>query len=198
MSDFHFMENSLTKSPLSRVCRIWRREEGSSLVEMAVASAVYLALFFGIIEFCLALYSYNFVCDAAREATRYAVIRGADSCYPNSAFPNCNLLPTNITSTTDPTNNPVLQYIETLSYPGLKPGNLSATVTWWLGTQNSSGNMTWTTACTGTVDTVNGNACNAEGNAVKVVVTYNFPLAIPWLPASSIPVTSSSEMMINF
>jgi Flp pilus assembly protein TadG len=173
------------------------REDGASLVEMAIASAIYLSLFFGIVEFSLALYSYNFVSDAAREATRYAVIRGTNSCTPNPSFPNCNLLPTSITSTTDPTANPVLAYIDSLNYPGLSPSNLSATVTWWVATQNAAGNTSWTTACTGSVDS-NGNPCNAEGNAVKVVVTYKFPLSIPWLPASTLRVSSTSQMMINF
>jgi Flp pilus assembly protein TadG len=164
---------------------------------MAIAASIYLSLFFGIIEISLALYAYNFVSDAAREATRYAVIRGANSCYPNSNFPNCNLLPTNITSTTDPTANPVLAYIDSLNYPGLSPSNLSATVTWWVATQNGTGNTSWTTACTGSTDS-NGNACNAEGNAVKVVVTYRFPLSIPWLPASTLSISSMSQMVINF
>lgn len=172
-------------------------EGGASLVEMAIAVSIYLSLFFGVIEISLALYAYNFVSDAAREATRYTVIRGADSCYPNSAFPNCNLQPSSITSTTNPSGNPVLQYIESLQYPGLSANNLSATVTWWVATQNSSGNTSWTTACTGSVD-ANGNACNAEGNAVKVVVTYNFPLSIPWVQVSILKVSSTSQMVINF
>src|SRR5579863_1035600 len=116
--------------------RRFAREDAASLVEVAVSAAVYLSLFFGIIQFCMALYSYNFVCDAAREASRWLAMRGANSCYPNAAFPNCNLLPTDVTSATDPTKNPVLQYIDTLNYPGLNASNLSVTPTWWLATQN--------------------------------------------------------------
>ena len=185
------------RSRLGRKGKRIRCEEGASLVEMAIAASIYLSLFFGIIEICLALYAYNFVSDAAREGTRYAVIRGEYSCYPNAAFPNCNLQPSNITSTTNPSGNPVLQFIESLQYPGLNPNNLTTTVTWWVGTQNASGNTSWTTACTGSVDS-NGNACNAEGNAVRVVVTYHFPLSIPWLKAPILSVSSTSQMPINF
>ena len=174
-----------------------RREDGASLVEVAVSLSVYLMLLIAIIELLMVLYSYHFVSDAAREATRYAVIRGANSCYPNPAFPNCNLGPPNIASTTNPSRNAVLQYIDSIRYPGLNPKNLSADVTWWISRQNANGNTSWTTQCSGTLDQ-KGNACNAEGNAVRVVVTYDFPLTLPWLRASLVKVSSTSQMVINF
>jgi TadE-like protein len=172
-------------------------EQGASLVEVAVSLAVYLSLLFAVIEFSLALYAYNFVSDAAREATRYAVIRGENSCVPNPSFPNCNLRPASVTSATNPSGNPVLQYIDSFRYPGLNPNNLSATVSWWVANQNASGNTSWTTECVGSVD-VHGNPCNAEGNAIKVVVTYNFPLSIPWLRPTITNVSSTSQMVINY
>ncbi|HUB29057.1 MAG TPA: TadE/TadG family type IV pilus assembly protein [Terracidiphilus sp.] len=172
-------------------------QDGASLVEVAVSLAVYLSLLFSVIEISLALYAYNFVSDAAREATRYAVIRGANSCVPSPGFPNCNLQPGSITSTTNPSANPVLAYIDSLRYPGLDPNNLSTDVTWWVASQNASGVTSWTVQCTGRVD-VKGNACNAEGNAVKVVVTYQFPLSVPWLRPTIAHVSSTSQMVINF
>jgi Tfp pilus assembly protein PilV len=174
-----------------------RREEGASLVEVAISLSVYLMLLFGVIELSLTLYSYNFVSDAAREATRYAVIRGANSCVPNPAFPNCNLRPSTVTSSTNPSANPVLDYIDTLRYPGLNPNHLSAAVTWWSAKQNASGNMSWANQCSADLD-AKGNPCNTEGNAVRVVVTYNFPLTLPWMRASLVKVSSTSQMVINF
>ena len=44
-------------------------EEGTTLVEMAFASAILLSSLFGVIAISLALYVYNYVSDAAREAT---------------------------------------------------------------------------------------------------------------------------------
>ena len=161
-------------------------------MEFAVAISAYFALFFGVIELCLSLYCYNFVCDAARAATRYTSVRGSQSCVVSSTFPNCNLLPTGITSST---NNPVLSYIETFHYPGLNSTNLSATVTWWVASQNANGQTSWTTPCTGATDS-NGNPCNNVGNAVKVVVNYNFPMSIPFWKNGTLPVTSTSEMVI--
>ena len=173
-----------------------RGDEGASLVEVAISLSVYLTLLFGVIELLLSLYAYNFVSDAAREATRFAVIRGANSCVPSPSFPNCNLGPPSITSTTDPSLNPVLQYIDTFRYPGLSPDNLSADVSWWVAHQNANGHTNWTTQCAGALD-AKGNACNAEGNAVRVVVTYNFPLRLPWMSAHLLKVSSTSQMVIN-
>ena len=68
-------------------------EQGASLVEMALSASVLFVLLFGIIETCMALYAYNFVSEAAREATRYAVVRGPNSCLISSTFPACNLNP---------------------------------------------------------------------------------------------------------
>jgi TadE-like protein len=185
-------------------CSVWSntikaffRSDGASLVETAVSLSVYLMLLIAVIEVLLELYSYHFVSDAAREATRFAVIRGANSCYPNPAFPNCNLGPASITSTTNPNRNPVLQFIDSFRYPGLSPKSLSADVTWWISRQNANGNTSWTTQCSGPVD-AKGNACNAEGNAVRVVVTYNFPLTLPWIRAPLARVSSTSQMVINF
>jgi len=171
-------------------------EQGNTLVEMALAMTVYAALFVGIIELCLTLYTYNYVSDAAREATRWAVVRGANSCTISSTFPSCNLLPTNVTSTTNPSGNPVLAYIYALNYPSMNASNLSVSVTWWVASQNANGSTSWTTQCTGATD-ANGNPCNATGNQVRVVVTYTYPLSIPFSLKRNLALSSTSEMMIN-
>lgn len=174
-----------------------QQEEGAALIEVSVSIAVFLSLILGVIQMLMALYAYNFVSDAAREGTRYAVIRGEDSCYPNPSFPNCNLQPSSIKSTTNPNANPVLSYVDSFRYPGLDQKNLSAVVTWWVAHQTPNGHTSWTTPCTGKVDD-KGNRCNAEGNAVRVVVTYSFPLSLPWMHKSIMKVSSTSQMVINF
>ncbi len=176
--------------------RIGGGEQGASLVETAISLAVYLSLFFGIMEFSLSLYAFNFVSDAAREATRWAAVRGSNSCVVSSTFPSCNLLPTAVTSTTNAANNPVLAYVNSLGYPGLNASNLSAAVTWWSQGQDANGHATWTTQCTGATDAL-GNACNQAGNAVNVVVTYRFPLSIPFWSGGVVSLSSTSQMMIN-
>jgi Flp pilus assembly protein TadG len=92
-----------------------RCEEGATLVEFALSSAVLFMSLFGIIGFCGALYSYNFVSDAAHEATRYALVRGS-AC---SGFTDCNI-----------TSAQLQTYVRNLGYPAIIPSNLTAAATW--------------------------------------------------------------------
>jgi hypothetical protein len=185
------LQSFLSRSGLSRGARRagragqrrWEKvhEEGATLVEMALVSAIMLSLLFGVIQVCLALYAYNFVCEAAREATRYAMVRGESSCLIAPSFPNCNLNPTTA-------GNTVQDFARSLGYPGLNANNLTATATWWspTGTQPES----WTTACTAAT-------CNAKGHMVEVQVNYAFPLNIPFWKNSTLNLGSTSEMMIS-
>lgn len=49
-------------------------ERGQALVELAVASVVVLFLIFGTLDFGRALYTYDFIGQAARSATRLAIV----------------------------------------------------------------------------------------------------------------------------
>lgn len=51
-------------------------EEGSALVEFALIALVLLTLLFGIIDVGRALYAYDYVSYAARDAARFAIVRG--------------------------------------------------------------------------------------------------------------------------
>jgi Flp pilus assembly protein TadG len=92
-----------------------RGEEGATLVEFALCSAVLFMSLFGIFGLCGALYSYNFVSDAAHEATRYALVRGS-AC---SGFTDCNI-----------TSAQLQTYVRNLGYPSIIPSNLTAAATW--------------------------------------------------------------------
>ena len=179
-----------------------RCEEGATLVEMALICAfVVIPMLFGIIEVSLALYSYNFVTDAAREATRYAVVRGPQTCVIAPTFPDCNLSPAGSTNPTSGSGSTTLQtYVQNLGYPGINPSNLTVTATWWSANVVNPGTgafstTDWNTQCT-TTD-LNGNACNSIGNAVRVVVTYAFPLNIPFWRNVTVNLTSTAQMTIN-
>ena len=179
-----------------------RGEDGATLVEMALICAfVVIPMLFGIIEVSLALYSYNFVTDAAREATRYAVVRGPQTCVIAPTFPDCNLSPAGSTNPTSGSGSTTLQtYVQNLGYPGINPSNLTVTATWWSANVVNPGTgafstTDWNTQCT-TTD-LNGNACNSIGNAVRVVVTYAFPLNIPFWKNVTVNLTSTAQMTIN-
>ena len=92
----------------------WRNSEGATLVETAVSLTILFTMVFGLIELGLALYSYNFVSESAREGSRYAMVRGSSCASP------C------ITATAAS----VQTYVQNLRYPGLNPSNLTVTTTW--------------------------------------------------------------------
>ena len=89
-------------------------EEGSSLVEMALSCLILIPVLFGIIQMSFALYCYHYAADAAREATRFAIVRGVNcgKFLSNSAY--CS--PTD-GSSTGATANDIAQYVKTLGYP---------------------------------------------------------------------------------
>lgn len=178
------------------------REDGATLVEMGLAALVAIMFLFGIIETSYMLYSYNYVSNAARDATRYAAVRGPNSCNDATVtpFPDCGLKPTNFTSTTDSTKNPLLAYIEGMGYPGLSASNTSLEVKYLVATKTSAGLTTWASDsnCSSTSDLdSSSNACNNVGNMINVKVVYNFPLNIPFWRSMTVPVTSTSQMMIS-
>jgi Flp pilus assembly protein TadG len=52
-------------------------QRGTSMAEFALIAIPCLTLFFGIMNFALALYCYDFVGYSAQQAARYAIVHGA-------------------------------------------------------------------------------------------------------------------------
>ncbi len=154
-------------------------EEGATLVEFAFAVTVMLTLLFGVLEACLAVYSYDFTAQAAREGARYAIVRGT-KCTAASGF-GCGA-----------DNAAIQSYLRTLNYPAIKMNNLT-THTYWYTAASAPPNMNWDTLCA--TDTPGG--CNAQGNAVKVVVNYPFTMNIPFIRPITINMATSSQMVIS-
>ena len=69
----------------------------------------------GIMEFGLAVYTYNYVAETAREATRYASVRGSKC----SGFADCNI-----------DQGGLLTFAQGLGYPGISASNLSLSANW--------------------------------------------------------------------
>jgi len=70
-----------------------------------------LTLFFGIINFALALYCYNFVCYSAQQAVRYATVHGS-------------------TATTVASSSSITSYVDGLVVGVLKTSAMTVTTTW--------------------------------------------------------------------
>ena len=130
-----------TGSP-SRLPRQLGGEEGGSLVEMALASAGVLAMLFGIFELSMALYSYHFVSEAAREASRFAMVRGSQ-CAANFTASYCS--PTDA-QTTGADGGDIAKYVNSLGYPFAN--KLTTSTTWLSSGQDAKGNEIWTSCGT--------------------------------------------------
>lgn len=174
--DISAHEGSRIWRGLGELLRGWARkagnEEGASLVEFAISAAILLSLTLGVMGFSLVAYSYFYVADAARQGTRYAMVRGntqtGDCTTPGPA--NC------IAQTAD-----IQTYVQNGALPGINGSNLTVTSTW----------LSRTGASCGTTD-----SCKPPGNQVRVTVSYSYALALGYLPHQTFTMSSSSQEVI--
>ena len=159
-------------------------EEGGSLVEMGLAFIGIVSMLFGIFELSMALYSYHFVSEAAREASRFAMVRGSQCA---TIFNASYCSPTDA-ATTGADEGDISHYVNSLGYPFAN--KLTTATTWLTSSQDAKGNITWT-GC--------GNAasCKVPGNQVQVTVSYPFPLNVPFLKTYTINLASTSSVVIS-
>jgi Flp pilus assembly protein TadG len=121
-------------SHLRNSASILRDERGSTLVEIALTITVLLTLIFGVIEVGLMLYTYHFVSYAAREGTRYAIVRGSTCSGFSSACPA--------------TASDIQNYVSNLGFPGIDIVSSDVSVSWASYSQSSA---TWTTCTAATL-----------------------------------------------
>jgi Flp pilus assembly protein TadG len=165
-----------TRNPFRRRTLSFRRgERGQALIEIGLCSALLMMLVFGSIELSLALYSYHFVSAAAREGIRYAIVRGA-----TCTDADCPATPATIQT-----------YVRGLGYPGINPNALTVTAT--CGANPAPPGTPTLTACAATGSTPNYLA----GNLVQVLVSYQYPLVLPFVRTTTITMTSTSQMVIS-
>jgi Flp pilus assembly protein TadG len=147
-----------------------RGERGTSLVEQSFVIVFLLAMILGIIDFGRALYTYHFVSNIAREATRWASVR-SENCNQAALGPNCGgTIPS--------------MFKANMSTMGLDPSKITFTTTYLAPPSVRA------TSCP-TVD-------NLPGCMVHVDVKYDYTfLFAPFIAAPAITMTSSSEMLIT-
>jgi Flp pilus assembly protein TadG len=168
-----------------------RRDNGAALVEFALSFAVFTAVTVGIIWVCLALYSYEYVDFAAREAARWAAVRGAD-CYKSSqTMPGC-------TTAAGATPTDIQQYVASFGYPVFDRQNLNVSVAWLSKTENTNGNAIWVACTPPSILPTYGNGCNTPGDAVQITVSLNnYDLAIPFMGSHVITIGNTAQMVIS-
>jgi Flp pilus assembly protein TadG len=164
-----------------------KRERGSAVVEFSLVTVLVLfPLIFGIMDFARAAYAYHYVSFSAREAARWASVRGAQC---------ANALPAPCEATSG-AGGTVDSHVRSISPAGFyvngnacaaTAGCLLVTASWPGAPAGSNA----PSSCSG------GGGSNAPGCAVNVEVQYTFGFDLPFLPAATINMSSSSEVVIS-
>jgi Flp pilus assembly protein TadG len=158
--------------------RVWS-EEGSVIMETAMSIMILLTFMFGVIETGFALYSYHFISEAAREGTRYAIVRGSTAGTLNCSAPG----PPTCKAQGGNDIGDIATYVKNLGFPGINPNNMTVKSAWSAYAKGTS--------CPAT------GPCNSPGNLITITVIYNFPLTVPFIPAHTYTMTSTAAMIIQ-
>jgi Flp pilus assembly protein TadG len=180
---------------IARRCRHGSSDRGSALVEFGIAATVLGALMFGIMEFSVALYVDHFLSNAAREATRYASVRGS------TLSASCSTAPMACRATA----SDVLTYVQSImpsgffassttttcsTPPSSTAGVLAVCTTWPGTTEGSSTNSCQSSGSSGTIPV------NSPGCVVEVQVQYTYKMVLPFLN-KNLGLSSTSTMVIS-
>ena len=93
-------------------------EEGQSLVEIALSFPVLLGFIFGLIQVCLAFYTYDMVSESARQGSRYAITHGS-TCVTGTGS-SCTVTAANVNS-----------YVSGLGWPNLAGGTMAVSTVFY-------------------------------------------------------------------
>lgn len=82
-------------SPMRAAARNAGRQRGNTMVEAALTAIIFLMVLFGVVGFGRAIWAYSWTAHAAREAARWASVRGSKSGQPApnvDAFVKSNMM----------------------------------------------------------------------------------------------------------
>lgn len=153
-------------------------------MEFALIVLVLMTMILGIIDFCRAAYTYHFVSEAAREATRWAAVNGATCGPPPAGDNSCNGTAPMNNGPASPTD--IQTYVTNLTPPGIDSTKITTTATWPVQANGP-------TVCSTTE--------NSPGCTVEVTVSYSFSFIFPLVykvfsSNGTITLSSTSEMII--
>jgi Flp pilus assembly protein TadG len=147
-------------------------EHGTSLVEFALIFILLATMVLGIMSFAHAIYAYHFIDHAAKSATRWAAVNGAQCVNDGSCTApvtctagSCTYCTTGCAAATAAD---IQNYVVSLAPPGIIAANVTAATTWPAQTTSPA-------ACT---TTNNGIGCT-----VQVTVSYPFQFDFPLIDA---------------
>jgi Flp pilus assembly protein TadG len=91
-------------------------ESGGSQIEFVLSLTALMTFVFAVMEICMVFYTYGMISECAREATRYAIVRGS-TCLTSSST-SCTASATTISN-----------YAKGLGFPNIGGGTLNVTTT---------------------------------------------------------------------
>ena len=168
-----------------------KRQKGSTLVEFTLVIMVLVTVTLGVIDFSRALYTYHFLSNMARDATRWAAVNGytcADDTSTTDTGGSCN--------GTDGMNNgpasatEIQNYVADHAPDGIDPSKITTTVSWPVQTDSPE------ICSTAMAGYPNSPYPNYPGCTVEVNVSYQFNFLYPLVHSSAITLSSTSEMVI--
>lgn len=152
-------------------------EQGSTILEFAFSAVVLFMLLFGVIGVTMAFYTYQVVDEYARDASRYAMVRGNGCSHlASGTATSCSI------STGSTANAALKTYLNHELFPGINGSSLLVSTTY----AKSPGAQ----QCTIT-------NCNGSGDQVTVTVSYPYLYAVPFVPQRSFTMSASSTMTIS-
>jgi Flp pilus assembly protein TadG len=149
-----------------------RQERGAAILESTLSLMVLLMAIFSVMDLSRILYFDHYVSYTAREAARYAMVRGA-------TWNNAACATTSTTGCTA-TSTDISNYVQSITPIG-NNGNLSVHTT-WPGTTPAGSRCNTTT--------------NSPGCTVAVQVSYNFNFVVPLLPHNTVLLSSTASLPI--
>lgn len=157
-------------------------ERGSAILEFAFSAIVLFMLIFGVSAMAMAFYTYEVLNEYARDASRYAMVHGANCIIETAGVTNGNSCSIGTGSTA---NAALKTYLNNQIFPGINGNNLVITTTY--AEAPGAGQCT----------TYPSTTCNGSGDQVTVKVAYSYLYAIPFVPQQTFTMHASSTMVIS-
>ena len=152
-----------------------RDDCGSGLVEYAIVFLLFMTMILGVIDFGRALYTYHFLSNVTRDATRWAAVNGS-TCGGDSSCNGQGYMNNGVASTTD-----IQNFVTNHTPPGIDTSKITTTVTWPVSADSPS---------------ICATTAKAPGCTVKVQTRYAFSFISP-LVSKVVPATACGSTTAN-
>ena len=155
---------------------------GSGLVEYAIVFVLFITMILGVIDFGRALYTYHFLSNVTRDATRWAAVNGAN-CNSDGSCDGVGYMNKGTALDTD-----IQTYVTNHTPPGIDTSKITTTVTWPVNADSP-------TICSTKVGGV-GPTPKAPGCTVQVQTSYIFSFLFAYVHKNTVTMSSTSQMII--